>query len=75
MTGSISESDAKLSAITLALLEDTGWFVRLSFCSKKQPPVFRDDRYRANYAKADSLVYGRNVGCDQLSSQCNDWTL
>lgn len=47
----ISSHTSVYSALTLAALEDSGW-------------------YRANYANAEPLLWGRNKGCSFLSEKC-----
>uniref|UniRef100_A0A6P7H2M7 Leishmanolysin-like peptidase n=1 Tax=Diabrotica virgifera virgifera TaxID=50390 RepID=A0A6P7H2M7_DIAVI len=53
MTG-IHTQNPIISRITLALMEDTGW-------------------YKANYSMADTMSWGRNLGCDFVMRSCKDW--
>ncbi|KAK2179003.1 hypothetical protein NP493_519g04015 [Ridgeia piscesae] len=53
MTGSFTQHPV-ISRITLALMEDTGW-------------------YRANYAYAEELTWGRGLGCDFVKLSCLEW--
>lgn len=43
--------DPIYSAMTLALLEDSGW-------------------YQADYSMADTLLWGKNYGCEFLTQDC-----
>ncbi|KAG8200700.1 hypothetical protein JTE90_022316 [Oedothorax gibbosus] len=53
MTGTHTQNPV-YSRITLALMEDTGWYV-------------------PNYAMAQELKWGRNLGCDFAFKSCKDW--
>ncbi|XP_072402346.1 leishmanolysin-like peptidase [Diabrotica undecimpunctata] len=53
MTG-IHTQNPIISRITLALMEDTGWYI-------------------ANYSMADTMSWGRNLGCDFVMRSCKDW--
>ncbi|XP_013398644.1 leishmanolysin-like peptidase [Lingula anatina] len=53
MTGTYTQNP-KISRITLALMEDTGW-------------------YRVNYAMAEPLQWGKNLGCDFVKKSCMEW--
>ncbi|GIY81664.1 leishmanolysin-like peptidase [Caerostris darwini] len=53
MTGTHTQNPV-YSRITLALMEDTGW-------------------YMPNYAMAQELKWGKNLGCDFAFKSCKDW--
>jgi len=53
MTGTHTQNPV-YSRITLALMEDTGW-------------------YKANMELAQSLSWGRNLGCDFAQRSCMEW--
>ncbi|XP_034944355.1 leishmanolysin-like peptidase [Chelonus insularis] len=53
MTGTHTQNPV-YSRITLALMEDTGW-------------------YSANYSMAQSLRWGRHLGCDFAMKSCKEW--
>ncbi|UYV62458.1 LMLN [Cordylochernes scorpioides] len=53
MTGTHTQNPV-YSRITLALMEDTGW-------------------YLPNYAMAQPLEWGRNLGCDFAMKSCKEW--
>ncbi|XP_017782298.1 PREDICTED: leishmanolysin-like peptidase [Nicrophorus vespilloides] len=53
MTGTHTQNPV-ISRITLALMEDTGW-------------------YKANYSMAETLTWGRNLGCDFVMKSCKEW--
>lgn len=53
MTGTHTQNPI-ISRITLALLEDTGW-------------------YAVNYSMAETMSWGKNLGCDFVMKSCKDW--
>ena len=53
MTGTYTQHPV-FSRITLALMEDTGW-------------------YKANYAMAEDLDWGKNLGCFFVKNNCRAW--
>lgn len=53
MTGTHTQNPV-YSRITLALMEDTGW-------------------YKANYSMAQTLNWGKNLGCEFVKKSCKDW--
>lgn len=53
MTGTHTQNPV-YSRITLALMEDTGW-------------------YKANYSMAQTLNWGKNLGCEFSMKSCKEW--
>ncbi|XP_077284590.1 leishmanolysin-like peptidase, invadolysin isoform X2 [Arctopsyche grandis] len=53
MTGTHTQNPV-FSRITLALMEDTGW-------------------YRADYANAKPLAWGKGLGCEFATKSCKEW--
>lgn len=53
MTGTHTQNSI-YSRITLAVLQDTGWYV-------------------ANFSRAESLEWGRDLGCDFAKKSCKSW--
>lgn len=53
MTGTHTQNSI-YSRITLAVLQDTGWYV-------------------ANFSRAESLEWGKNLGCDFAQKSCKSW--
>ena len=53
MTGTHTQNPI-MSNITLALMEDTGW-------------------YRANYMMAETMTWGKELGCDFVMKSCKEW--
>ena len=65
------------SPLTLAIMEDSGWYKALPWNACRSKPVARSAephvclrRYKAHYNMSQPLVWGRNQGCSFVEQKC-----